>query len=209
MRLRPGTALVLLLTAAQAACANVVYVNAPMGRYDELGARLEGAAGSRQRLILERPACVALLDVVVVDPARGRPPYHIFFGDYPADARQNRCFQAAVHRFPLDRSAFSQRFPPACAQGEKPRLDGCREGLARSLGQGAQWQLKLLLASDLPLDPFLIAHELNLATIDMDELGHALWQGDVALASRTIAELVADIPGSPLWSGVLRMREVR
>lgn len=208
MRLASRRAVALLAPAALAACASAVYVNAPMGRHADFGARLEGP-GSNERLILDQPACVALLDVIVVDPARGRPPYHIFFGDYPEDSRQNRCFETGMHRFPLDRRGFTRRFPAGCEGQEKPTLDGCREGLARSLGQGAQWQLRLLLASDLALDPILMAHELNMATMDMDELGLALWEGNLALAARTLGELVADLPGSPLWSGVLRMREVR
>jgi hypothetical protein len=201
-------AVALLVIAAQAACATAVYVNAPMGRHDELGARIEGTRGS-QRLVLDQPACVALLDLVLVDPERGRSPYHIFFATYPEDARRKRCFEAGTHRFPLDRTAFTRRFPPACSQAQKPTLAGCRDGLARSLGQESQWHIQFLLVSDLPLDPYLLAYELNMATMDMGELGVALWEGDLAMASRTIGALVADIPGSPLWSGVLRTREVR
>jgi len=190
----------LLLVVTMAACAGPTYVNVPMGRPAALGFRIVEAARGRRTLELEQPACLAVLLVAAVDPARGRAPYHSF-ELFPRFAGRPRCFPAGRHPLPYD--AGTLEHGRRCL-GAEATAYFCGPVAGRDLGFGATWALELYVVSDLPVDERQLAAQLNDATPMMDDLGVLLWEGDLRTAGRAIEELIADVPGSPMWAAVLR-----
>lgn len=171
-----------------------------MGQQEALGIRITEAARGQRALDLEQPACVTVLLVAAVDPARGKPPYHTF-QPYARFAGMPRCYPAGHYSLPLDAGTLEHQ--RRCL-GYEPTAVFCSTAGGRALGYGAVWAMELYIASDLPVDDRRMAAALNEATEMMDELGILLWEGDMRTAGRIVEDLIADVPGSPTWAAVLR-----
>jgi hypothetical protein len=200
-----GLRLLLVILAVLPVGCTTRYTTAALGQYD----RFEPYARVRNMSIdLELARAAYVVIIAIRTPSPGFQDRPILFRPlYPLYPTDEVRFPAGRHRLVARRVTLNE--PLNCRRDEQPTLSGCRRPPHLYPGVGGPGDVGgayastlahyIVIASEEFIDPFTLADELFLVTLERPELSQLLRTHDAERSAPQLERALLDRPGTPMW----------